>query len=67
MIGKNVTSGDYLYIANLKGTPYEMGVAFGKMYAGEMQENLKLFYNYYLTQINQILDKKLPNFLAKLL
>ena len=51
LIGTPEKNGDYLFIANLKGTPYEMGVAFGKMFAAEGQETLKLFYNYYLSQL----------------
>ena len=55
LVGDAVKNGNYLYIANIKGTPYEMGVAYGKLFAPETEENLKLFYNYYLSQLEQIL------------
>lgn len=43
--------GDYLYIANLKGTPYEMGKALGELYTDEILSNLGLLYGYYLGQL----------------
>lgn len=57
--------GDYLYIANLKGTPQEMGKALGQLFSEEIHNTLDLFYGYYMGQLEVILAKKLPNFLAK--
>ncbi len=57
--------GNYLYIANLKGTPQEMGKAYGQLFAEEMNKNLEMFYKYYGAQIEEMLAKKLPAFMAK--
>lgn len=56
--------GDYLYIANLKGTPREMGKAFGEMYSTEIKATLDRFYAYYGQALIDILEKKLPKFLS---
>ena len=57
--------GSYLYIANLKGTPYDMGKAYGQLFADEMQKNLNLFYYYYADQLYDILKDRIPKFMAK--
>jgi hypothetical protein len=56
--------GNYLFIANLKGTPREMGKAFGEMFADEISDTLELFYGYYMGQLEKILEKKLPAFIS---
>lgn len=43
--------GNYLYIANLKGTPYEMGKAYGQLFGEEIEKTLDLFYKYYMGQL----------------
>lgn len=43
--------GNYLYIANLRGTPYEMGKAYGQLFAEEIEKTLDLFYKYYMGQL----------------
>ena len=57
--------GNYLFIANVKGTPYQMGKAYGQLMQKEISETITLFYGYYGGQLEQILQKKLPLFLAK--
>lgn len=42
-----------------------MGKAYGQLMADEMQKTLDLFYKYYMDQVEQILEKKIPAFLAK--
>lgn len=56
--------GSFLYIANLKGTHYEMGKAYGELFAEEIDNNLKVFYKYYAGMIYDILELKIPTFLA---
>ena len=58
--------GNYLYIANIKGTPREMGKALGELFAEEIKATLDLFYGYYIGALDQILEKaKIPAFMAK--
>lgn len=57
--------GNYLYIVNVKGTPREMGKAYGELMRKELQDNLKRFYAYYADQVEAILEKKLPKFMAQ--
>jgi isopenicillin-N N-acyltransferase like protein len=61
----NNTQGNYLYIANLKGTHEEMGKAFGEMFKEEMEIVLNDFYDYYMDQLETVLAKKLPKFMAE--
>ena len=43
-----------------------MGEAFGKLFAKEVKENIAGFYDYYLSQLEQILESvSIPKFIAK--
>ena len=42
----DLASTDYLYVAKLKGTPYEMGYAYGQLFKEEIEEQLKVFFQY---------------------
>jgi len=33
LVGKQEKNGDYIFVANLKGTPFQMGEALGQMFA----------------------------------
>lgn len=48
---------NYIYVAKLKGTPYEMGKAFGELFKDELQVNVGTFYDYYLDQLSELLIK----------
>jgi hypothetical protein len=68
----DINSTDRLFVARLKGTPYEMGKAFGTLFKDELQTQLDNFFKYYgdqvhhrRTQIEQGIESKLPKFLAE--
>ena len=42
-----------------------MGKAFGELFKKELPEQLDLFFGYYLGQLEEMLEKKIPAFLAK--
>ena len=42
-----------------------MGKAFGQMFHSEIEDVLKLFYGYYIGQLEKILEKKMPKFMAE--
>lgn len=45
--------GNYLYVARMKGTAYEMGKAFGQLFKDELKVQLDNFMNYYVTYLQQ--------------
>ena len=47
----DINSNDRLFVAKLKGTPYEMGKAFGTMFKEELPKQLKAFFTYYGDQV----------------
>lgn len=47
----DINSTDRLFVAKLKGTPYEMGKAFGEMFKAELEVQLKNFFAYYSDQV----------------
>lgn len=50
MIG-DINSTDRLFVAKLKGTPYEMGKAYGTLFKDELEIQLKNFFAYYSDQV----------------
>ncbi len=42
-----------------------MGEAYGQLFKEELKDILDIFYNYYLEQIEQSMEKKLPKFIAQ--
>lgn len=57
---------NYLYIAKLKGTAYEMGLAYGELFKDEIKDNFNNFFEYELGQLYDILVKnKVPAFISK--
>jgi nucleoside permease NupC len=47
----DINSTDRLFVAKLKGTPYEMGKAFGTMFKEEIAKILQSFFAYYGDQV----------------
>jgi hypothetical protein len=68
----DINSKDRLFVAKLKGTPYEMGKAFGTMFKEELAKQLKAFFDYYggqvidspLSQIESAVETKIPKWMA---
>ena len=51
----SIESTNYIYIAKLKGTHYEMGKAFGQMFKEELPIQLKAFFAYIKDTVNILL------------
>ena len=47
----DIASKDRLFVAKLKGTPYEMGKAFGQMFKEELPKQLQSFFAFYGEQV----------------
>lgn len=60
--------GNYLYIAKLKGTPYEMGKAFGQMFEKELKDQMNNFMKYYDDMLTEFVkeDTKIPKFIRNI-
>lgn len=57
---------NYIYVARVKGTPFEMGKAFGELFQKELEVNVGTFYDYYLDQLAELLVKNhVPQFITK--
>ena len=65
----NDPSGNYIYLARMKGTHYEMGKAFGQMFEKELKEQLNSFMKYYDDMLVDAVksNKKIPAFLRNTL
>lgn len=48
----DLNSTNYLYVAKLKGTHYEMGKAFGQLFKEELKEQLPTFFKYIEEEVN---------------
>lgn len=62
--------GNFLYIARLKGSSYEMGKAFGQLFKEELKQQLDNFYAYYVAYLKHFIESKsippfIANFIAK--
>ena len=53
-----------MHVVVVKGRPYEMGYAYGKLMAVEIKENIKNFWKYMEQQGIDGLKKYVPGFLA---
>jgi len=62
---KNDTT--YVYVVKVKGTPYDMGYAYGSLFASELQEQVSNFYAYLLQGFvdKYVNDYHIPLFIAK--
>lgn len=63
---KNVTNGqswkmeqdtNFVYIARLQGTPYEMGYAYGQLFGAEIAKNFENLLSYGYTKVTSVLEK----------
>jgi hypothetical protein len=59
---------NYLYVARLKGSAYEMGKAYGKLFREELIVQQANFFKYYIAYLKKMIKKgKLPPFIANLI
>ena len=50
---QNGPDGNFIHLLRVKGTPYEMGKAYGKLFAAELKQNLQQFFDYYVQILQQ--------------
>lgn len=46
-----------MYFARLNGSAYEMGYAFGQLYADEIQANMQNMLKYGITKVEELCNK----------
>lgn len=49
--------GNYIYVAKVSGSAYEMGYAYGQLYGQEVMNNINGMVNYYMNQVTNLLRK----------